>query len=53
MSDSMENRENIVSDYLKLRVLLNRSNVLKNQKTEVFFMIKNYGDGHYSLVATL
>jgi hypothetical protein len=35
--ENMENRQNVVADYLKLRNMLNRTNPKSNQKTEVEF----------------
>ncbi len=35
----MENREKIVQDYFKMIVLLNRANLIPNQKTEIQFRI--------------
>lgn len=49
----MENREKISADYFELRVLLNRTNLVRNQKTEVQFIIIKKTASDYSLMATL
>ena len=48
----MENREHVLDDYFKLRVMLNRTNLIRDQKTEIEFIVLNLAKG-YSLVATL
>lgn len=49
----MENREQVVADYFKLRVLLNRSNSKSNQKTEIDFIVHQNEPGKFVLFAAL
>lgn len=49
----MENRELVLEDYFKLRLLLNRTNLVRDQKTEVEFNVIQNGDSDYRLIATL
>lgn len=49
----MENRANIASDYFKLRLMLNKTNLRTNEKTEIEFVILGGGKLAFVLVATL
>ena len=49
----MENRELIMADYFKLRLLLNRTNLVRDQKTEIVFEALKKGALDYRLIATL
>lgn len=49
----MENRELVLADYFKLRLLLNRTNPVRDQKTEIVFEVLKNGDSDYRLIATL
>jgi hypothetical protein len=48
----MENREHVIADYFKLRLMLNRTTPIRNQSTEIEFLILKKNLGH-SLIATL
>lgn len=49
----MENRNAVVGDYFKLRLLLNRTNLVRDQKTEIVFEAKRVSDFDYRIIATL
>ena len=49
----MHNREQIIKEYFQLRILLNRSNNLANQKTEMVFEIQSRPNQEFVLVAKL
>ena len=49
----MENRENVVAEYFQLRVLLNKTNLRKDEKTEVVFLLRHNQEGDVCLVAAL
>ena len=37
----MDNRENIVAEYFQLRMLLNKTNLKKDEKTEIEFLLRH------------
>ena len=49
----MENRELVVAEYFKLKLLLNRTNLVRDQKTEVIFEFIQKGEYDFGLIATL
>lgn len=49
----MENRESVLADYFKLRLLLNRTNLVRDQRTEIDFEAHQTKPFEYKLVATL
>lgn len=49
----MENRELVLAGYFKLRLLLNRTNLVRDQKTELVLEAIRKGDLDYRLIATL
>ena len=49
----MENRENIVADYFKLRTLLNRTNFKSNEKTDIEFTLRRRAPDNFYFAAEL
>lgn len=49
----MENRDAVLADYFNLRLILNRTNLVRNQKTEIVLQALRKGAFEYRLIATL